>query len=284
MANIIQSTTSQPRRRSADPPPEERTSPASATDEIDSFKDLWRGGYFEGDPLDPFGASGYGLLGYLSALYVTYRICIRPYVNGSTRALEIGPGRGAWTRCMLSAEEVWCLDALPADHNGFWKYLDNPRNVKYFQVTDFRCEMLPGEYFDFFFSFGCFCHISPAAFEEYMTSLFPKMKRGAHGFVMIADYDKYNRALASLGSTGIQLVPRGRRFLPLRLVEAATNKLVSPGPRFRDKNEDMVPRAGRWYHLDTSEACATLERLGFRVVEPDVEVNPRDPIIHFAKP
>jgi hypothetical protein len=256
----------------------------SVTDEIGCFKDLWKGGYFEGDPLDPFTASGYGPLGYLSVLYATYLVCIRPYVNSTSRCLEIGPGRGAWTKCMLNAEEVWCVDALSADHNGFWDYLGRAENVKYFQVTDLKCSMLPSDHFDFLFSFGCFCHLSPSAYEEYLTSLFSKLKAGAHGFVMIADYDKYNHALTSLHRAGVKLVLSGRRYLPLRLLETAADRLIPRAHRLADKNEDLVPRAGRWYHLGTSEACATLERHGYKVVEADVGVNHRDPIVHFVKP
>jgi hypothetical protein len=256
----------------------------SFTGEIESFKDLWKGGYCEGDPLDPFGSSTYGPLGYLSVLYVTYLTCIRPYVSNTSHVLEIGPGRGTWTRCMLNAKEVWCLDALSADHNGFWEYLNHATNVKYFQVADLTCSMLPCDNFDFLFSFGCFNHISPSAYEEYMMSLFSKLKGGAHGFVMIADYDKYNNALASLRRSGVNLVPSGRRYMPLRMLEAAVNKLIPHGHCFHNKQEDLVPRPGRWYHLGTREACATLERLGYRVIEPDVEVNHRDPIIHFVKP
>jgi hypothetical protein len=31
--------------------------------------------------------------------------------------------------------------------------------------------------------------------ERYLTSLSKKMRSGAHGFLMIADYDKYNYCL-----------------------------------------------------------------------------------------
>lgn len=67
----------------------------------DSFKALWRGGYYEGDPLDPVGPSSYGQFGYVSGLYLTYLVCIKPYVGPNTTVLEIGPGRGAWTRCFV---------------------------------------------------------------------------------------------------------------------------------------------------------------------------------------
>lgn len=67
---------------------------------------LWEGGYYEGDPLDPVGRSSYGAGGYISVLHAVYLTCVRPYVNADTLALELGPGRGAWTRALLPAREV----------------------------------------------------------------------------------------------------------------------------------------------------------------------------------
>ena len=58
---------------------------------------LWQygiGGYFEGDPLNPFGQSRYpGRLALMSVLHVVYLTCIKPYVSEDTIALEIGPGK-----------------------------------------------------------------------------------------------------------------------------------------------------------------------------------------------
>ena len=65
-----------------------------------SFSNIWDGGYFEGDSLDPISASSYGVFGYTSMLNVIYQACIKPYVNRSTVALEIGPGRGAFTKAI----------------------------------------------------------------------------------------------------------------------------------------------------------------------------------------
>ena len=75
--------------------------------ELASFEGVWRGGYYEGDPLEPLSRSGYGQIGYISVVRATYLRCIKPYVNSETVAIEIGAGRGAWTRSMLTAKEVW---------------------------------------------------------------------------------------------------------------------------------------------------------------------------------
>jgi len=260
--------------------------------ELRSCAEVWKGGYYEGDPLDPMSPSTYGLMGYMSILHVTYLMCIKPYVNSSTTALEIGPGRGAWTKSILSsgAKEIWCLDALPAEHNRFWDYVGRTDRIKYCQVSDFSISMVPSDRIDYFFSFGCFCHISPALITEYMRNLFPKLKKGAHGFAMIADYDKRNTAMDDVDRYSFLRILdskafHGRRYLPVKATWSVMNKLIPPqvGKKL-DKDEETDVRPDRWYHFGASAACEMLESLGYEVVERDVQVSHRDPVIHFRKP
>lgn len=251
--------------------------------ELESFQDLWEGGYYEGDPLDPMGPSGYGDLGYMSVLHVVYLKCIKPYVTEHSAVLEIGPGRGGWTKTFLNAKEVWCLDALPAEHNNFWDYLANPENVRYFQVSDFSCSLLPDDKFDYLFSFGCFCHMSFDGITEYMKNLYPKLKKGANCFVMVADYEKYNAALDNAVDLRInRALPSGRRYLPVRWLW----KMIT-GERASNKRPDIkegdMPIPGRWYHAGIERTCAMLTGLGYQIVEPDVGAVHRDPIVHFTK-
>lgn len=255
--------------------------------EIEQFQTLWTGGYYEGDPLDAMAQSGYGPYGYMSALHATYLCCIRPHVNENTRVLEIGPGRGAWTRCFVErrAKKVWALDALSAEHNGFWEYVGRNGNVEYFQVTDNCCTMVPDDSIDYFFSFGVFCHISPQVTHDYIQSVFRKMCSGAIGFLMVADYDKYQTMLESDPKYSIRRAFVGKRLLPLSLLWDALYSVAKPH-RLRppDKSEDQTPRPGRWYHLGTQPAAAMLEGIGFEVIDADVGVNHRDPVLHFRKP
>src|SRR5215471_11011581 len=79
------------------------------------WKGFWRGGYNEGDPLDPFGHSSYAQMGFMSVLHVIYQVCIKPNATANNRILEIGCGQGAWTKTMLTAGEVWCLDVNSAE-------------------------------------------------------------------------------------------------------------------------------------------------------------------------
>jgi SAM-dependent methyltransferase len=255
--------------------------------EIGLFKELWQGGYFEGDPLDPMAPSGYGSLGYMSCLHATYLRCIRPYVTERTRVLEIGPGRGAWTRCFIerNAAEVWALDALSAEHNGFWEYVGRRRGIRYFQVETNDCAMVPDDSIDYFFSFGTFCHLSPQVIGNYMKSVFAKMRPGAIGFLMIADYEKFNSLLESEPKFSIARTFAAKRYLPMRALWRLSCSLMKPHAFSRmAPDKDDSPRPGRWYHLGTANAVRMLRTLGFSIIDSDVGVNHRDPVIQFEKP
>lgn len=255
--------------------------------EIALFEKLWKGGYFEGDPLDPLSPSGYGHFGYMSTLHATYLRCIKPYVNGTTQVLEIGPGRGAWTKCFVDrkARAVWALDALSAEHNGFWEYVGIAPNVRYCCVEDNLCAPVPDDSIDYFFSFGTFCHISPPNINDYFKSIYRKMRAGAVGFVMISDYAKFNRMLAQESKLSISRSFVGRRLFPIKLLWTLIFSVFKTHKVEKlSLSEDDEPRPGRWYNLGTDRAVAMLQHAGFKIVDPDVGVNHRDPIIHFEKP
>ena len=249
--------------------------------ELDSFKDQFKGGYFEGDPLHPLAQSGYKQLGYISTLHATYLRCIKPYVTGRTISLEIGPGRGAWTKALLPSREVYTLDALSAEHNRFHEYLGHPENVKYFHVQDFNCEMLPDDYFDYMFSYGCFCHVSFEGISAYAKNIFPKLKPNSNCFWMVADYEKYDRAVANLEHFSIYsaIAPRSRKYLLLKWLFGYLMKRERP----HTAAEHDKPVPGRWHHAGIGRTCAMLEQVGYRIVDPDVGTCVRDPVIHFVK-
>jgi len=251
--------------------------------EIESFAGLWEGGYFEGDPRVPLSKSTYGSYGYVSVLYATYVRCVKPYIDSETVALEIGPGRGAWTKTMLQAKEVWAIDALSAEHNGFFEYLGHPKNVKYLQVTDFECADLPDAKFNYMFSFGCLCHVSFDGISEYAKSIFPKMLSGANCFWLIADKKKYRSLIENdeAFDVWLGLAPSRRKYAPLRKIFEAVSRLKRPHFRSHD---DFAAGNGQWHDAGIERTSEMLERVGYKIVDRDVGTVLRDPIIHFLKP
>ena len=261
---------------------------AESIPEIAVFDDIWEGGYFEGDPLSPVAVSSYGRLGFVSVLFATYLSCIRPYLASDSAVLEIGPGRGAWTKCMLGAREVWAVDVRSAERNGFWRYVGKPPNVRYLQVSNYGCSELPDNYFDFLFSYGCFCHIPPDRASEYLRNIFPKLKSGARCFVMVSDYRKFNRAIENFRELSIDSYfvrhPGGEMVRRVARVLRRFADRCEPVPARYDLNEDSAARPMRWFHLGAEEMSRALRDIGYLVVEQDVGVNVRDPILHFTKP
>ena len=256
------------------------------SEHVASFSTIWEGGYFEGNPLNPVGQNSCGFLGYVSVLNAVYHGCIRPYVNADSQVLEIGCGRGAWTRCLLPAKEIWCLDALSAENNRFWQYLGSEARdkVTYLQVSDFSCRDLPDNHFDLLFSYGAFCHILKDGQFAYYRNLWPKLKSGANAFVMFGDFDKLNRAMREI---------HRYRLIPTRGIDfrnAVRGRIAYWKRAFFGEGRDLkqerpqgtVP--GEWYHVSVEETAAYLRELGYEVVCPDLRISHRDPIVHFRKP
>lgn len=252
-------------------------------DEIASFEGLWEGGYYEGDPLSFLGKSSYGSYGYVSTLHATYLRCIKPYVNAETVALEIGPGRGGWTKALLPAKEIWVLDALSAEHNKFFEYLNHPKNVRYIQVEDFKCAALPENHFDYMFSFGCLCHVSFEGVSEYAENIFGKLKSGANCFWMIADKRKYQNFRHESESFNVwkRLAPEKRNLAPLKWMFGYFAKKTETAFLQVD---DFDSKQGQWHDAGTERTCRMLEKIGYKIIDSDVGTIPRDPIIHFIKP
>jgi hypothetical protein len=259
----------------------------SRNKELGQFSEIWKGGYFEGDPLDRMGYSGYNRMGFNSVLFTTFVACIKPYVNSETTALEIGPGRGGWTRSILSCgpRKVIAVDAATAEHTGFWSYVGQDSRVDYLVASDFSLSAVADGSITYFFSFGVFCHIPPEFSKQYMASLYRVMAPNSHGFLMVADFDKVNQAAANLNALSTRRALPGTLMLPLRLGYDLLAAL-RPQKNIQPINPEspVANGVGRWHHFGVDEVCAELERLGFSIADRDMDVNPRDPVIHFIKP
>jgi hypothetical protein len=257
--------------------------------ELRSFKDLWHGGFFGCDPADPAGAL-WGITSFLGVSHAIYLACIIPHVKPSTTVLEIGCGRGAWTKLMLAAREIYCVDALPPQHNGFYEYVGRHDHVHYATAEDFSLKEVPLDAIDFTFSYDALCHVSFDGISEYAKNLFPRMRSGALGIWMVADYRKFNDFIAHQDSYNVLkcLLPRQKRPLLRKLTNSCFTRLNRWDTRRRnihlmDEGEDNKASPGRWYHAGQQRTCEMLERNGFTIVQPDMGFDYRSPLIHFRR-
>jgi len=186
---------------------------------------------------------------------------------------------------MLGAKEIAVLEAVPAEQSRFWEYVGRHEHVKYHQVADLSCSVLPDDHFNFFFTYGCFCHLPPDAIEEYMTNVFAKLRRGTHGFMMVGDFSKYNRAIENLAELGDTRACNGRRFAPVRWLWEAIWK-TAPQDNLKPIEARPLdePNQVSWHDTGIDGACEILQRAGYVILDRDCGVNHRDPVIHFLRP
>jgi SAM-dependent methyltransferase len=263
--------------------------------ELAGFQNIWKGGYYEGDVRSYVAPSSFKMYGFISVTRAVYLTCIRPYVRSDSVVLEIGPGRGAWTKPIadLNPRRLDAVDVVSPEHSRFWDNLGPRENVNYIQTDNRSLSEIDDGSVTYFFSFGVFCHLPPEMSEEYVNSLARKMKPGADGFLMIADFDKFNRCIANKEQTSLLAALSDRRF---RWVQRALRLQLKLKPESIDfpvlekRPEGEFPvfggkkLSGRWFHWGVDRACAALEAAGFEIVERDMDQVPRDPIIHFRKP
>ena len=212
--------------------------------EIKLGQNLWKGGFFTDINEDIY--------------FKVKQLCIHDSKNKTV--LEIGPGRGAWTKLMLDAKQIYCLDILSDEHNKFWEYIgDKFKNkIQYIHVNDFKCDKIQDNSIDFLFSFGVFCHISFTGQKEYMTNLYPKLKKGARCYIMVADLKKY--------------------------LTYDNNPNPHPYSYGSELNSyDGEPSPGRWYWVSASRFSELLRQIGYTVICEDVDIVVRDPVVYFTK-
>ena len=115
---------------------------------------------------------------------------LKPFFNKEHVAIEIGCGRGIWTKEHLSPnfKKVICLDVIPRSD-----WLASLPNVEYVELPDrnFSCYGVEDDSIDFAWSFGCFCHLSMDAVREYLKSLYKKMKIGANAALMFGNWPRH---------------------------------------------------------------------------------------------
>jgi len=227
--------------------------------ELKSFQPFWKGGTNR----PKIGWSRMTRGGTVDEIMI-YEDCIKEFVSSDSNVLEIGCGGGFWTQKFLCAKTFVGLDALSAEHNKFWDRVPKKDGFEYFQVSDFKCNELKDDSIDYLFSYDVFCHISYSGAREYLKNLYPKLKKGAQCFIMIADKNKYTdvnglkRLMARTSHTNLQ--------------------------EFFD-DYDGDPANGRWYFYGSERFCSLLDEYGYKIINKDsTKISDKlSPTIHFEK-
>jgi len=102
------------------------------------------------------------------------------YVPQNAVVLEIGHGRGSWTRALLKSIPTCVIHV--GDFHDVAQWLQPEKydgRLKCYVISDNAgYSVFPDEYFDFCFSFGVLCHNNIDSIEEILRNVLPKMKLG----------------------------------------------------------------------------------------------------------
>jgi len=121
---------------------------------------------------------------------------VRPYLEDSSTVLELGPGRGSWTRALLRSAPRGRVHTVDFHDVTQWLDVDNyDGRLVCNRVEDNSFASVPDETFDLFFSFGALCHNTTSAIAEIMANSLPKMRPGALAVHQYGDWQK----LSALG-------------------------------------------------------------------------------------
>ncbi|MDN5940327.1 MAG: class I SAM-dependent methyltransferase, partial [Nitrospira sp.] len=122
------------------------------------------------------------------------RKAILPHLRTDSKVLELGPGRGSWSRAILTTISQGELHTV--DFQDVSQWLD-PKSFSgrlvCHQVQDNTFAEIPENYFDFFWSFGVLCHNEEHSIAEILLHARRKMKKGALSVHQYGDWNKLDR-------------------------------------------------------------------------------------------
>jgi hypothetical protein len=184
-----------------------------------------------------------------------FRKALEPYLERDSRVLELGPGKGAWSRAILGClprGELHTVDfqdttqwLQPEKHHGRLVCHTVEKNADFSFLSD--------NYFDVAWSFGVLCHNNASNIGEILAHSLPKIKPGGHAIHQYADWEKLERYGWEQGG-----VP----------------------PEFRTKPDDEV-----WWPRNKQETMTQLARsAGWLVITADLGLVRRDSIIVLRRP
>jgi hypothetical protein len=183
---------------------------------------------------------------------------VRPHLRDDSIVMELGPGRGSWTRALLkfvSRGEVHALDYVDATQ--WLRPEDHAGRLVFHRTQDNSFDCVADHSFDVFFSFGVLCHNRTPEIAEIMANALPKMRPGGVAIHQYGDWKKLER----LGWHD------DRHGVP---------------PFNRDLDDDH--EWNFWPRNDQATMTRICQEAGWTVETPDLCLFGRDPVILLRAP
>lgn len=218
---------------------------------------------------------------------------VRPHLAPRSRILELGPGKGSWTRALFEAvhdgeihtidiQDVrpWLADLLEHDNNRIFVHQTPANNEAEFFF-------LQNNYFDIFFSFGVFCHLNPEDMESMLMKIRPKLKKDAVCIIQFSDWKKglefirspenlevLWKEYAELSETFPYEIKMLRNKSLLKKCGLMLEKYILKKYRVaEDKQKNFL-----WTRNDQAAMLKLFKKTGYDVIEIDMDFFKRDSV------
>lgn len=173
---------------------------------------------------------------------------LKVYIKPDYNVIELGPGRGSWSKVILDILKEGSLTTL--DFQDVTQWLDmqiyQGKLVPY-RVNSTDYSFLEDNFYDLFWSFGVLCHNNIDSIYQIIHNIYPKMKKGAFLIHQYSDWDKLNEYGWEKGAIPVN---------------------------FKNKRDDEI-----WWTRNNQKTMQTiLEANGFEVLEIDCDLVQRDSI------
>ena len=119
---------------------------------------------------------------------------LAPYLQPNTRVFELGPGKGSWSRAILSVVTTGELHTV--DYVDVSKWLEPSKyrgRLVCHRVADNEFHELPENFFDVFWSFGVLCHNNIENVQTVLANARKKVKPGGVAVHQYADWGKLEK-------------------------------------------------------------------------------------------
>lgn len=174
-----------------------------------------------------------------------FKNAVLPYLRPDSRVLELGPGKGSWSRAILKFIPQGELHTVDFQDVSAWL---NPESfsgrLTCHQVQDNTFAGLPDDYFDFFWSFGVLCHNEGASILNILKHVRRVLKPGARSVHQYGDWGKLNQFGWSKG--GVPEEFRNQKdqdiWWPRNSQEVMTNIATEAGWQVEQADLDLLRR------------------------------------------
>lgn len=120
-----------------------------------------------------------------------FKKALRPHLRPDAKVLELGPGKGSWSRAIL--RHIPDGELHTADFQDVTQWLNPGRyggRLICHRVEDNTFDGIPDGYFDVFWSFGVLCHNQASSILGILNHARGKMKQGAMAVHQYGDWEK----------------------------------------------------------------------------------------------